>query len=164
MTTKAQASSNESAKPPLTAEQIATAAEAKQSTPLPSDSAEDDWDDIDWKDVRLPFWNISQGALIMGQVVDIHRNVKGKFHNRDCIDISIARDTVVSAGKKTTRPALKGEVVRLEVRAAMGQLADIVEIGDKVRIQCTGKVPTDKGNDAWTFEVKHASGEKSAAD
>jgi len=160
MTTKAQTTNaQESPKPPLSA--------VPESPPLATTNAgqeDDEGDDIDWKDVRLPFWNISIGALLLGEVVDIHRDVKGKFHNRDCLDILLLRDTVVSAGKKSTRTAEKGSVVRLEVRAAMGQLADIVEVGDKVKIKCTGKVPTDKGNDAWAFDVKHATGEKNSQD
>lgn len=120
-----------------------------------------------WKSLRHPFWEVEKGAYIAGEVVAKHFGVKGKFGKRDMLDIRLSEPARVRLGKNKETKQVEhknlpeGAVARVEVRAAMGSLATMVNEGDQVQILCTGKVPTDKGNDAWTFETSFMSLDKS---
>lgn len=123
---------------------------------------EDDFDDNseEWRDVRVPYWHVQEGAKIVGEVVEKHFNVDSKFGPRDLIDVILLQDTIVAAGKKQTVKLPKGSLCRIAYRAAMGPLMSMLEPGDGISLTVTGKAPTQKGNDCWTFKVKRRSAKK----
>lgn len=117
-------------------------------------------DTSNWKSVRYPYWELKEGATVCGEVIAIHKGIKGKFGSRNVIDVRLLEATSVRDGKdKAKKPIIKtleaGNVARFEVRAGMGQLDAYLSVGDLVYVKATGKVETDKGNDAWTFDVKY---------
>lgn len=126
--------------------------------------SEADGEDAEWADIRAPYWVVSDGAYIIGEVVEKHFNVQSKYGKRDLIDVILLKDTVVSAGKGKTASLSKGALCRIAYRPAMGPLLDMLEPGDGLSIRVTGKVPTDKGNDAWTFKTKRRAAKKMQED
>lgn len=116
--------------------------------------------------LRSPHYHLVVGNELLGKVIAKHAQVKSKkFKNntQDMIDVILAKPCLVRTGtdKKTGEPKVitgeSGTPVRFQVRAGMGPIFDMVKVGDTVNMVVTGKVPTDHGNDAWTFDVAYSS-------
>jgi hypothetical protein len=111
--------------------------------------------------LRSPHYHLEVGNELLGKVVAKHKDVASKkFKNKqDMVDVILAKPCKVRTGtdKKSKEPIVvtgeTGTPCRFQVRAGMGQLFDMVSVGDVVNMVVTGKVGTDKGNDAWTFDV-----------
>jgi hypothetical protein len=98
--------------------------------------------------LRSPHYHLEVGNELLGKVVAKHKDVASKkFKNK----------VRTGTDKKSKEPIVvtgeTGTPCRFQVRAGMGQLFDMVSVGDVVNMVVTGKVGTDKGNDAWTFDV-----------
>lgn len=135
---------------------------AEDPSPVFDESLFDGDEEDEWQDVRAPYWHVDHGSFIQGTFIEKHLQVKSKFGPRDLIDVRLDKPTIVAAGKKKTATLAAGNVCRIAYRNAMGPILDMLEPGDGIAILVTGKTPTDKGNDAWTFKVKRRAAKKSA--
>lgn len=123
--------------------------------------------------LRAPHYHIEVGNELLGKVVAKHAGIKSKkFKNnvQDMIDVILSAPCKVRTGtdKKTGKALVMtgetGTPVRFQVRAGMGPIFDMIQVGDMVNMVCTGKVPTDNGNPAWTFDVAYSSKNDAAND
>jgi len=123
--------------------------------------------------LRSPHYHIEVGNELLGKVVAKHAGVKSKkFKNQlqDMIDVILAEPCKVRNGtdKRTGKPIVvtgeTGTPVRFQVRAGMGPIFDMVQVGDTINLVCTGQVPTDNGHPAWTFDVAYSGKNDTAED
>lgn len=105
---------------------------------------------------HAPVVDLEVGQSIEGTVTQKTAEVKTKYGPTPKICITLLEDfrntKNIKKGDKV-KEFKAGEVVAMFVKAGLIAAMEIPE-GTACRITCTGTVPSDKGNDAYTFDVE----------
>lgn len=102
---------------------------------------------------RAPIIKWQLGTCFTGTILR-RGELKGKFGPQTVLTVELTEpfDYVTKDGE--IKPMAAGECIRAGVKPGYAAILDLPD-GTEVSVACTGKVATDKGNDAWAFDVTY---------
>lgn len=102
---------------------------------------------------RAPIIKWQLGTCFTGVILR-RGELKGKFGLQTVLTIELT-EPFAYVGKDGEVTDMKpGDCIRAGVKPGYAAILDLPD-GTEVSVACIGKVPTDKGNDAWAFDVTY---------